>query len=258
MGSLAVRRADRRARPEHAGERRLREHGAGAECRRGLDPRRAGAAAWCRDLGRRRRIRHTAALDWFWVPRQRRGRHRRRGRGRRAAVRPPPARHDHRFRRGGPGRRVRRCGPRAWRPADLRDARARSPPTAPSTAPGSTSSHISQVMEQLMQQAERRGIDRHAIAGQHRVHFTRDLHARPRRQRVGRDQCAAPDLRAGRGLDCHREHEGLHGSRRWVRGSRKSSPSRRWKPGIVPPVPNFREIDPELGQLNLSRAASTR
>ena len=45
--------------------------------------------------------------------------------------------------------------------------------------------HIGQVMETLMQQAERRGIDRQRDRGPDRVRLPRDLHARPRRQRVG-------------------------------------------------------------------------
>ena len=28
--------------------------------------------------------------------------------------------------------------------------------------------------------------------------------------------------------------------------------------GIVPPVPNFKEVDPELGMLNLSKGGNTR
>ena len=43
---------------------------------------------------------------------------------------------------------------------------------------------------------------------------------------------------------------------RWVRASRTSSPSRRWRPGIVPPVPNYREPDPDLGALNLSKGGA--
>ena len=42
-GPLAARRADRRARAEHAGQLRVREHDAGRRARRGLDPRRAAA-----------------------------------------------------------------------------------------------------------------------------------------------------------------------------------------------------------------------
>ena len=39
---------------------------------------------------------------------------------------------------------------------------------------------------------------------------------------------------------------------RWASASRTWSPSRRSRPGIVPPVPNFKEVDPSLGALNLS------
>ena len=83
--------------------------------------------------------------------------------------------------------------------------------------------HISQVMERLIRQAERRGVDRAKIAGQTHVRLARDLHAGPRRQRVGRDQRAPDGVRAGRRLDRHREHEGLHRSchGRRHRGSRR-------------------------------------
>ena len=45
--------------------------------------------------------------------------------------------------------------------------------------------HIGQVMENLLGQAERRGVDRRAIAATDRVRLARDVHPRAGRQRVG-------------------------------------------------------------------------
>ena len=55
--------------------------------------------------------------------------------------------------------------------------------------------HIRQVMEQLIGQAERRGVDRSAIAPADGLRLARDLHAGSGGQRIGRDQRAAPRLR---------------------------------------------------------------
>jgi hypothetical protein len=100
-GALAVRRDDRRPRPEHAGQRRLcvapprrSRHGRGLDPRRPLPPRHRG-------LRRRRHRRAPAALDRQRLPRHRRRRHRRAGRGRGHALRPAPPRHDRRHGRGG-------------------------------------------------------------------------------------------------------------------------------------------------------------
>ena len=139
-GPLAVRRAHRRARPEHR-----------RSTRPARAPRRPSPSAedWIRagplpprDRHRRRR-RHLATTCWSgsapasW-PRGAAATDER-GRGGGAPVRPPPPRHDHRHGRRGARRRERRGGARA-RPRS-RSARcwARSPPTAPSTARASTS-----------------------------------------------------------------------------------------------------------------------
>ena len=79
-GPLPVRRADRRARAEHADQRRVREHDAGRRDRRGLDPH--GALLARRGRGRRRRdLRRAAAVGRLGLPGLRRGGHRRGRRG---------------------------------------------------------------------------------------------------------------------------------------------------------------------------------
>ena len=97
--------------PEHAGERRVRQHDAGRRAGRGLDPRGPLPARGGR--GRRRRhLGHDARLARRRLPRLRRGRHRRGRRGRGAAVRPAPPRDDPRHGRRrrswsrAPGRRA--------------------------------------------------------------------------------------------------------------------------------------------------------
>ena len=85
---------------------------------------RAGRCRRVADRRRRRRyLGHADGLDRRRLPGDRRGRDRRGGRGRGAAVRPAPSRHDHRHGRRRPRRRERRRRPRARAPADLRGAR---------------------------------------------------------------------------------------------------------------------------------------
>ena len=55
--------------------------------------------------------------------------------------------------------------------------------------------HIGRVMEEVVRQAEARGESRHEIAPRDRLRLARDLHARPRRQRLGGDPRPARGLR---------------------------------------------------------------
>ena len=125
--------------PEHAGQRGVREHDAGRRARRGLDPR--GPLPAGRDRRRRRRdLGHDAGLARRRLPGLRGRGHRRGRRGRGAAVRPAPPRHDHRHGRRGARGRERRRRARARDHADLRGARLGHRQLARSTARGSTSS----------------------------------------------------------------------------------------------------------------------
>ena len=110
-GPFAVRRIHRRTRPQHANQRRLREHAQGVSL----------AEDWIR-AGRCRRVivisaddvtsDHNARVVRRGLSGQRSGSHRRRGGRRRHSVRPPPPRHDYRHGRRGPGGRERGCRPR--------------------------------------------------------------------------------------------------------------------------------------------------
>ena len=84
------------------------------------------------------------------------------------------------------------------------------------------------------------------------VRLARDLHAGARRQRRGRDPRAAQGLRRGRRPHRDREREGLHGTPDGSRaGGRRRGQGARDRRRAA--VPNFRDPDPELGTLNLSR-----
>ena len=136
-GPLAVRGDHRCARPEHARECRVRRDDPSDRPGRGLGPHRALPPRHRRRC-RRRHARPSHGLDGRGLPLHRRGGDRRAGRGRGAALRPPPARDDPRDGRGRVRRRVRRRRPRTGNRADLRGARRRSPRTARSTARVST------------------------------------------------------------------------------------------------------------------------
>ena len=109
-------------------------------------------------------------------------------------------------------------------------------------------------MEELVAQAEARGVSRREIAPETRVRLARDLHAGPRRQRRGGDPRAARRSSATtadriviantKGFTGHPMGVGHRGRRRGQGARDRAS---------CPPVPNFREVDPELGELNLSQ-----
>ena len=195
--------------------------------RRGLDPRRS-LPPGDRRVRRRRHQRRADAVDRLRLPGLRRGRHRRRRRGGGHAVRPPPARHDHRHGRRGVRRRVGRGRPRARHAARSARCSARSPPTARSTAPAWTSTTSARSWSSCCRQAEARGVDRHAIARLDRLRLARDLHAGARGQRGRRDQRAAQRLRRPGRLRGHHQHQGLHRPRhgRWHRGRRRDQGAR--------------------------------
>jgi hypothetical protein len=120
-GPLAVRRADRRPRPQYADQCGMREHDPGNRRGAGLDPRRTVPPGDCH-LGGRHHVRPSDRVVRRGLPGQRRGGDRRcRGRGR-DSVRPPAARHDHGDGRGGAGGGKRGCRRGAWAAAHLRSA----------------------------------------------------------------------------------------------------------------------------------------
>jgi acyl transferase domain-containing protein/acyl carrier protein len=115
--------------------------------------------------------------------------------------------------------------------------------------------HIGQVMEDVVAQAEARGVSRHAIAPE-TVFVSHETYT------PARGGSAAAEIHALRhvfGAAADRiviaNTKGVTGHPMGV-GVEDIVAIKALETGIVPPVPNFREIDPELGQLNLSRGGS--
>ena len=115
--------------------------------------------------------------------------------------------------------------------------------------------HICQVMERLISQAEQRGIDRHAIAGQ-TMFMSHETYTPAR---GGSASAEINALRKTFGPDADSiviaNTKGFTGHAMGA-GIEEVVAVKALETGIVPPVPNFREIDPELGQLNLSRGGA--
>ena len=138
-GPQPVRRVHRRARAEHACQRRLRQHGPGRGAGRGLDSQRPLPPRH-RDRRRRRDQREPDGLDRLRLPGHGRRGHRRQGRRGGAALRPPPPRHaagHGRLRARGRerGRRARARHARHRRTAEQRDRQQRLPRHAPGCEP---------------------------------------------------------------------------------------------------------------------------
>ena len=115
--------------------------------------------------------------------------------------------------------------------------------------------HIGQVMERLIGQAERRGIDRSAIAPQtmfvsHETYTpARGGSASAEINALRRVFGAAADsivIANTKGFTGHAMGAGIE----------EVVAVKALETGIVPPVPNYREPDPELGPLNLSRGGA--
>jgi acyl transferase domain-containing protein/acyl carrier protein len=111
--------------------------------------------------------------------------------------------------------------------------------------------HIAQVMEQLVRQAEASGIARGEIAEE-------TLFVSHETYTPARGGSAAAEIRALRqvfGADADRiviaNTKGLTGHPMGV-GIEDVVAVKALETGLVPPVPNFRDVDPELGTLNLS------
>ncbi|MGO8960081.1 MAG: beta-ketoacyl synthase N-terminal-like domain-containing protein, partial [Streptosporangiaceae bacterium] len=115
--------------------------------------------------------------------------------------------------------------------------------------------HIGQVMENLIRQAERRGIDRRAIAG--RTVFVSHETYTPARGGSASAEISALRQVFGPAADSVviTNTKGFTGHAMGA-GIEEVVAVKALETGIVPPVANFREIDPELGQLNLSRGGA--
>ena len=116
-------------------------------------------------------------------------------------------------------------------------------------------SHICDVMDRLVTGAERRfGINRYSMAPQMAFISHETYNARTRRrQRCGGGLCAAQHLWCGGRRDCRSAIPRALPVTRWAPASRTSSPSRFSNMALCRPYPNYKEVDPDLGTLNLSR-----
>ncbi len=115
--------------------------------------------------------------------------------------------------------------------------------------------HIGQVMENLISQAEQRGVDRLAIAGQ-TVFVSHETYT-PARGGSASAEISALRRVFGPAADSVviTNTKGFTGHAMGA-GIEEVVAVKALETGIVPPVANFREVDPELGPLNLSRGGS--
>ena len=111
--------------------------------------------------------------------------------------------------------------------------------------------HIGEIMERVVRQAEARGVDRHAIAAE-TVFVSHETYT------PARGGSAAAEINALRsvfGADADSvvvtNTKGFTGHAMGA-GIEEAVAVKALETGIVPPVPNFKEPDPELGRLNLS------
>jgi acyl transferase domain-containing protein len=111
--------------------------------------------------------------------------------------------------------------------------------------------HISAVMEDLVAQAEARGVDRHVMAPE-TVFVSHETYTPAR---GGSAQAEISALRTVFGTDADRvviaNTKGFTGHPMGV-GIEDVVAIKALETGMVPPVPNFKEVDPSLGTLNLS------
>jgi malonyl CoA-acyl carrier protein transacylase len=115
--------------------------------------------------------------------------------------------------------------------------------------------HIGGVMENVIAQAERRGVSRHEIAPQ-TVFVSHETYT------PARGGSAAAEIHALRqvfGTDADAiviaNTKGMTGHPMGV-GLEDVMAVKSLETGVVPPVPNFRDVDPELGELHLSHGGA--
>ena len=115
--------------------------------------------------------------------------------------------------------------------------------------------HIGGVMEQVVARAEASGVDRRAMSGE-LVFVSHETYT------PARGGSAAAEIHALRkvfGEDADKvliaNTKGVTGHPMGV-GLEDVVAIKSLETGVVPPVPNFREVDPELGELNLSKGGA--
>jgi len=115
--------------------------------------------------------------------------------------------------------------------------------------------HIAGMMEKVVRQAESHGVDRHAIAGQ-TVFISHETYTPAR---GGSASAEINALRTTFGADADRivisNTKGFTGHAMGA-GIEDVVALKALETGIVPPVPNYKEPDPDLGNLNLSIGGS--
>jgi acyl transferase domain-containing protein/NAD(P)-dependent dehydrogenase (short-subunit alcohol dehydrogenase family) len=115
--------------------------------------------------------------------------------------------------------------------------------------------HIAQMMESVVAQAERRGVDRHEIA-RSTVFVSHETYTPAR---GGSASAEINALRATFGTDADSiviaNTKGFTGHAMGA-GIEDVVAVKALETGLVPPVPNFKEPDPELGELNLSQGGA--
>ncbi|HEX3222245.1 MAG TPA: SDR family NAD(P)-dependent oxidoreductase [Nocardioides sp.] len=115
--------------------------------------------------------------------------------------------------------------------------------------------HIGQVMETVVAQAERRGVDRHDIADS-TVFVSHETYT-PARGGSASAEINALRSTFGPGADSIviANTKGFTGHAMGA-GIEDVVAIKALETGVVPPVPNFKEPDPELGELNLSQGGA--
>ena len=115
--------------------------------------------------------------------------------------------------------------------------------------------HIAQVMEQVVSQAERRGVDRADIAAA-TVFVSHETYT------PARGGSAAAEINALRSVFGERAGQVVIANTKGYTGHAMGAgiedvvAIKALETGIVPPVPNYRVPDPDLGELNLSRGGA--
>ena len=116
--------------------------------------------------------------------------------------------------------------------------------------------HIKGIMEELMQQAEKDwGIDRHEIAGK-TVFISHETYT------PARGGSASAEIHALRHVFTHSADKIVIANTKGYTGHAMATGIedvlgiKSIETGIVPPVANFKEVDPELGMLNLSKGGA--
>ena len=203
--------------------------------------------------GRRRHLRPPDGVDRRRLPGLGSGRHRRGGGGGGPALRPPPPRHDRRHGRGRPGRRERGGRARAGHRPDLRGAlrghRQQRLPRHPARRPPHRRAS-------WRPWSPRRSRAAASSATRWRRETVFVSHETYTPARGGSASAEVHALRSvfGSGADSivMANTKGFTGHPMGV-GIEDVVAVRSLETGLVPPVANFKEVDPELGALNLSR-----